>query len=195
MEPISLDAATQDLPEADFYGGDAELDTDPDEVYTQVCAGLDLPDPGDDAEIVARAVSATPTDGLSGSTAIVDESLYVFTSVGKARSYMADLLADAADCDSYDTATFDLTTVEYSFESAEYDENGWSGYVTRVTLDVDVPESDPYGDEQGAEVDITARRGNLVAYASWLITAVEDVEEQFDEIESKIGEFLDQLPG
>lgn len=181
---MTPDQISERLPDEDFYG-DASIESDPSDPYRGLCLDVELPDAAG-ADAVVRFVEGTPDGDLDGSSFITDETIYVFSEVGAASEYHTSALEAADGCPADEENESDDTTYSYAYETGDVTTEGWHGREIAVSTTVEDP-SDSY---DNAEIRVVAQRGNAVAYISWLVRQVDDINAALDKIRERVDDYL-----
>lgn len=182
------------LPDQDFYSSDAEWDPEQTDPFDALCANVNLSDfdAGEAERVVRHALDrGGSSDGLTGDSFEADDSTLIFPDEETAAAFLDEAVSATDNCDreSVDTLS-DNGTATFIYDLDDYDEGDWTGYRGHVTVER------LFGDGtsgNGAEVDLLAQYSNVVVYTSWLSNDVPDVDEEFDNLEKKIGEFLSAI--
>lgn len=188
---ITKDEVLDWLPGQDFYSSDAEWEPEQSDPFDALCANVNLSDfdAGDAERVVRHALDREgSSDGLSGESFEADDSTLIFADEETATAFLDEAVSATDDCDreSVDSLS-NGGTATFIYSLDDYAEGDWTGYRGHVTVER------LFGDGasgNGAEVDLLARYSNVVVYTSWLSNDVPDVDEEFDNLEKKIGEFL-----
>lgn len=181
---MSAEEIGERLPDEDFYGVDVAIESDPSDPFRGLCLDAELPEPGD-AESVVRFVDGTTSDELGGTSFLTDETIYVFADPGAAADYQTDAVEASGGCPEEEDSVDGGTTYTYAYETGEISAPGWHGHQIEVRTNVD--DGSPV---DNAEIRVIAQRGNAVAYVSWLVHDVDDVESAIPQINDLVDDYL-----
>lgn len=180
------------LPEESFYGDDVEVSDDPDSPYQRLCDSpqtFTVPD-GVDTK-VRKVMVSPPSVGGDDANIYIDETVLVFKDAKGAEDFVKSFDDTAKNCPSDDSSSTGDSTVTYTYAKPdEVDKDGWHGWTSEITLDIEPTSGSP---TQGSEVDQIAQQGNVVAYASWESDPVDDVDDAMGQIHDKIDEFFTKI--
>lgn len=192
---ISTDEVLEWLPDQEFYSSSADWEPEASDPYEALCSGVNLSDVETfgDAESIRRHArdNGGSSDGLTGGSFEADDTTMIFADEEAASAFLDNAITATEGCERESVDSLNNGgTATFTSDPNDYDEGDWTGYSGHVTVER------LFGDGtsgNGAEVDLLAQYGNVVVYSSWLSNDVDDVDEEFGNLEAKIGEFLSAI--